>query len=298
LDDLFVINKNGQFLKANKEFGKDDIIVIPEGFMGLFSVFHNQFKFECKKVLYAQGWSYIVPSMVQSFQGQVPQLDALGVNHVISVSEAVSKYIMDVFKYPKEKISIVQNTIDPNLFNLELGKEDVESVSEKEDGELDIEIKTVPKTRKNIITFMPRRGVDMQYHRAIMLFKSISKHADWEIKPIQNLSSEDVAKSLKESKIFLHYTDGEGFGLPPLEAIMTGNRIVGNVGLGSVEFFVNWYVPWDVKDPYAWVVKIDEAIEAWEKSGEPAVPHEEYANRYSEENRKRQLKEVFTSLQE
>jgi len=50
------------------------------------------------------------------------------------------------------------------------------------------------------------------------------------------MTQEQVAEELKRSKIFLHYTDGEGFGYPPLEARMTGNVIVGNSGLGSDAF--------------------------------------------------------------
>ena len=258
LDELFTITQKGQFVKANREFTQEDIVVIPEGFMGLFHIFKHQFKFDCLNVLYAQSWSYIIPSIAAGFQGQIPGLDQLGVDHVMAISEPVKRFILDVFKFPESKISMLTNTIDTTIFNTEMGTEKVEEVIEDADGNLDIT--TIEKTRekKDILSFMPRRGVDINYQTTFMLFKSISPYKHWDIKPIAGLDAKGVAEALKESKIFVHYTDGEGFGYPPLEALLTGNIVVGNMGLGSTEFVDNalahdyvWETPDDIKDPYS-----------------------------------------------
>jgi len=50
------------------------------------------------------------------------------------------------------------------------------------------------------------------------------------------MSQEQVAEVFKESKIFINFTEGEGFGLPALESQLCGCLYVGNAGLGSLEF--------------------------------------------------------------
>jgi glycosyltransferase involved in cell wall biosynthesis len=305
LDEMFTITQKGQFVKANREFSGEDVVVIPEGFMGLFHIFTHQFKFKCKKVLYAQSWSYIVPSIAAGFQGQIPNFQQLGVDHVIAVSEAVRRFVIDAFHYPEEKISMLTNTIDTSIFNSDLGMEKFEEVIEDADGNLDITTVERPVEKKNQIAFMPRRGVDINYQLTFMLFKSISPYKEWEIKPIVGLDNKGVAEILKESKIFVHYTDGEGFGYPPLEALLTGNIVVGNKGLGGEEFIDNelacdhhWITPDDIKNAYSWVSALNSAIENWDSKMKHSVNVEVAKERYSEQKQTDQLKSIFTSFKE
>jgi hypothetical protein len=303
LDQLFVINEKGQFMKSNKEYGSDDIFIVPEGFPMFFPIFKQQFKFNCKMVMYAQGWSYIIPSLAQVFNNQIPNLQQIGVDHVVTISEETKRYITDTFTYPEDLISIVDNYIDPNLFNLNFGTEMIDSVDEDENGDLIILQKEVNIKKKNTICFMPRRGLEVWYQIVLMLANSTKKISGWEIKPLINMTQEEVAKELKSSKIFLHYTEGEGFGFPPLEARMTGNIIVGNSGLGSDVFLGDYplfMMPRDLKNPYHWVEAIENAINMANGNGIDYGKIEEsnqaYVEKYSMNNYLKKLNETYKKI--
>jgi len=184
--------------------------------------------------MYAQGWSYILPSLASAFGGQIPHFNQIGVDGIVSVSECVTRYIKDIFGVDDSFFYHLPNYIDPSIFNLEMGTEKVEEVVEDEDGNLDIKETEKAVEKKNIITFMPRRGIESQYQIALALVDKKLK-GSWQIKPLIDLSEDQVAKELKSSKIFIQISDGEGFGMPILEALMTGNVVAGNAGLGGVE---------------------------------------------------------------
>jgi len=97
----------------------------------------------------------------QIFNGQIPNLQQIGVDHIVTISEETKKYIVDCFSFPEELISIVDNYIDPNLFNLNLGKETTDVVEEDENGDLSVVSKEIDVEKKNMICFMPRRGVEI-----------------------------------------------------------------------------------------------------------------------------------------
>jgi glycosyltransferase involved in cell wall biosynthesis len=301
LDQLFVINDKGQFMKSNKEYGSDDVFVVPEGFPMFFPMFKQQFKFNCKMVLYAQGWSYIIPSLLQVFNNQIPSLQQIGVDYVVAISDETKKYVMDCFSFPEESISVIDNYIDPNLFNLNLGKESVDVAEENVDGDLTIVSKEIDIEKKNTICFMPRRGVEMWYQIILLLANSTQKINGWEIKPLVNMTQEQVAEELKRSKIFLHYTDGEGFGYPPLEAMMTGNIIVGNSGLGSDAFlgdYPYWILPKDLKNPYHWVNAIEKAISMLNEINYVEIEelNKKYVEKYSINNYLKKLNETYKKI--
>lgn len=299
LDKLFVINEQGQFIKANREFGENDIWIIPEGFPALFPIFKQTFKFTCKMYMYAQGWSYILPSLTSVFGGQIPHLSQIGVEGVITVSDCVKQYIIDLFNFPEELIFMLPNYIDTSIFNSDLGVEKVEDVIEDESGNLDIVEVEKPAQKKNKICFMPRRGEESVYQTTIALIDKKLKGA-WELKPLINMTQEQIAKELKQSKIFMHYTSGDGFAMPPLEAVMTSNVVVGNAGLGSLEYLQDalWVNPDDCRDPYAYCEAIEEAIKMISDLdySEYKETLEELKERYSEINYLKALDEIFKKL--
>lgn len=91
-----------------------------------------------------------------------------------------------------------------------------------------------PSSKQNRISYMPRRNSETaeciaQYVKG--------KHTDWEVYAIDNLKHRDVALVLSTSKIFLSFGGPEGFGLPPLEAALSGCYVIGYHGFGGQEFF-------------------------------------------------------------
>lgn len=87
------------------------------------------------------------------------------------------------------------------------------------------------------IAVMPRlRGKDLcaQVLGLLALRNALN---EWEVVNIDKCSQEETAEILRSAAIFLSFSEREGFGLPPAEAMACGCYIVGFTGLGGREFF-------------------------------------------------------------
>lgn len=91
-------------------------------------------------------------------------------------------------------------------------------------------------TKENIITYMPRKLPD--HASKVLFFLRNHLPAHWSVVPIDGLDEQGVAQVLKRSKIFMSFSHFEGFGLPPLEAALAGNQVVGYSGQGGKEYWV------------------------------------------------------------
>jgi len=89
--------------------------------------------------------------------------------------------------------------------------------------------------KKKIITYMPRKLTG--HAEMIHFFLEQSLPEDWKLTAIDNKSEEEVVALLKESSIFLSFCEAEGFALPPIEAAMAGNLVIGYTGEGAKEYF-------------------------------------------------------------
>jgi len=89
--------------------------------------------------------------------------------------------------------------------------------------------------KKNMITYMPRK---LPNHSNNLLF-FIKNHLpkNWSIKSIDQLNELDVFNLLKKSRIFLSFSDMEGLGIPPIEAAILGNKVIGYTGQGGSEYW-------------------------------------------------------------
>ena len=70
-----------------------------------------------------------------------------------------------------------------------------------------------------------------------MLFRSNHLPAHWRIQAIDGLNEVGVADLLQRSKIFMSFSHFEGFGLPPIEAALSGNQVIGYTGQGGKEYW-------------------------------------------------------------
>ena len=82
---------------------------------------------------------------------------------------------------------------------------------------------------------MPRKLASDSHILSFFLKQNLPNN--WEILSLNNLNEEQLFKYLSISKIFLSFSDLEGFGLPPLEAALAGNKVIGYTGEGGKEYW-------------------------------------------------------------
>lgn len=92
------------------------------------------------------------------------------------------------------------------------------------------------------IVVMPRRR-GRELCSAVLSLLTLRGALDgWEVVNLENSSGEEItpeeiAQVLRSAAIFLSFSEREGFGLPPAEAMACGCYVVGFTGLGGREFF-------------------------------------------------------------
>ena len=91
------------------------------------------------------------------------------------------------------------------------------------------------RKKENIIAYMPRKLSDHPSYIVNQL--SVQNIQNWQFVAIEGLSEEEVAHVLQSSKIFLSFSEREGFSLPPLEAALCGNCVIGYTGEGAKEYW-------------------------------------------------------------
>jgi hypothetical protein len=92
----------------------------------------------------------------------------------------------------------------------------------------------VPAGRR--IAYMPRRR-SQESAQVLQLLDLRGALEGWEVVAIERRSEREVAEILRSSRIFLSFSEREGFGLPPLEALACGCLVVGFHGFGGRELF-------------------------------------------------------------
>ena len=91
------------------------------------------------------------------------------------------------------------------------------------------------KKKLNLITFMSRK---LQDHSNLLIFylKDMLP-PNWKIVPLINLSENKLFETLSKSKIFLSFSHLEGTGIPPIEAALSGNKVIGYDGGGGSTYW-------------------------------------------------------------
>lgn len=91
------------------------------------------------------------------------------------------------------------------------------------------------KKKINIITYMPRKLVD--HSNLLIFYIQDMLPKNWKIIPLQNISEKKLFETLSKSKIFLSFSHLEGTGIPPIEAALSGNKIIGYTGGGGNSYW-------------------------------------------------------------
>ena len=212
-------------LKTNLHFNPNkDFIIIPE-IMAHFAVDLNFKKNNIQYAIFVQG-SYHMNS-----SGDFEKIKTAYENASLIISS--SNYSLDFIKsiFPKCKNKIFKINLSINA-----------PYSDK-------------LKKNNSITCMPRK-LPQHYHLLMFYLKNrIPKN--WKIDPIEEVDENILISKIRRSKIFLSFSHFEGFGLPPLEAALAGNKVIGYVGGGGKEY---WKKPIFIKIEYGEILKFGETI--------------------------------------
>lgn len=182
---------------------KNDFVILPE----IFAHFAEDFliKEKIPYAIFVQNGYAIFPT------NNLKKLNIAYNNarYILSYSEDIKKCILLAHPNVKNKILNVKYSINYKNFNL--------------------------KKKQNIITYMPRK---LENHSSLVIsFLKNFLPKKWKIIKIHNFSEKDVFKYLEKSKIFLAFSDLEGLPLPPVEAALAGNKVIGYTGEGGKEYW-------------------------------------------------------------
>ena len=192
-------------IKRNNSFcNKSDFIVIPEVWAVRLGIVLNNLQF--KFGIFVQN-GYIFRRSDDDYVKFCEAYEAASV--ILSISEETTECIKLAFPQVDSKILRVQYSIRDDIF--------------------------YPKDKENVITYMTRKMP--QHVTNVISFLQIDDIKNWQFKTIHNKSEREVGEILGTSKIFLSFSELEGLPVPPLEAAMSGNSVIGYTGEGGKEYW-------------------------------------------------------------
>ncbi len=115
------------------------------------------------------------------------------------------------------------------------------------------------------IGHMPRRRAAEQ-EQLLHILRARGTLTGWELVAIDGLTESQTAEALRGCAVFLSFSEREGFGLPPAEAMASGAYVVGFTGLGGRDFFDPRYcAPVAEGDLLGYAVAVEQALRRYEE---------------------------------
>ena len=259
--------KNKIIIKKDMIFNPDtDFIILPE----IWAHFANDFliKRKIKYSIFVQGFYHM-----NSFYDHEKLFKSYKkAEFIITTSQETYKCLKFIFPNKKNKILKVNLSFNEKKFK-------------------------IPNKKSNLITFMPRKLIDHFHILSLFLFDKLPKK--WKMESLSNLDEKKLFFKLSKSKIFLSFSYAEGFGMPPLEAAIAGNKVIGYTGGGGKEY---WKKPifeeiqsGDIKK---FSEKILNAVNNLPKNWhvKTSSHRKKLANKYSEINEKKLIEKLINKI--
>jgi hypothetical protein len=148
---------------------------------------------------------------VRSDSPGAPYRDAPTIEALLVVSRDSADYLN--YAFPELPVERVRNAIDSRIFHPA----------------------KIPPGRR--VAIMPRHRAAGLCEQLLHLLRARGCLASWDIVSIDGRSEYETAEALRSCAIFLSFSEREGFGMPPAEAMACGCYVIGFTGLGGREFF-------------------------------------------------------------
>jgi hypothetical protein len=182
-----------------------DVLVVPEFYAGNL----HELPVGLPLVIFNQN-AYRTFDAARPVLGQAPALDMDRVAAMLVVSHDNAEYAR--YAFPGLRVERVRNSVDGQIF---------------------YPAETLPGRR---IALMPRRRL-ADCRQILGLLALRSRLEGWEIVSIDGQGERETAELLRSCSIFLSFSEQEGFGMPPAEAMACGCYVVGFTGLAGREYF-------------------------------------------------------------
>jgi glycosyltransferase involved in cell wall biosynthesis len=176
-------------------------------------------KVDCKKVVFNQNWAYTYGGFTNTIKNLknenkdilLRRYQELGITDVLVVTDYIKEYLNygmnedNTLKFYKVSPYLDLETFTPMPF----------------------------ENKKLQIAIMPRKNYN---NFEEVLWVTRSKNVSMNLIYINDMTEQQVAQIMKESKIFVSLGYPEGFGLPPLEAMACGCIVIGYHGNAGLEY--------------------------------------------------------------
>lgn len=192
-----------------KKIYKTDHVIIPEVLVKKYSetLLENDIQYS----IFVQNGYYINEEQAQNEKKSIDRIYHKATN-ILSISEDTTQIIQAIYINSADKIKRIYCSVDASKFKS-------------------------AEVKENIITYMPRKLND--HARSVIFLLSRLLPSGWTIEAIDGQNEKSVALSMGKSKIFMSFSSLEGLGLPPIEAALSGNYVIGYHGGGGKEYFRN-----------------------------------------------------------
>jgi len=179
----------------------DDLVVVPEVMISITYDLHKQGVRFC---VFVQNGYLVLP---HTNPGAVR--DCYGwAQAVFSISDDTTSVQTELFPECAGKIMRVQYSVDADLFR--------------------------PGQKERTVLYMPRK---LPTHARNVVPWVASQFPDWGFVELDGMSETGVAEEMRRARIFLAFSDLEGCPVPPIEAALSGNIVVGYPGWGGEEYW-------------------------------------------------------------
>ncbi len=182
-----------------------DVVVVPEFYgPGLHTLAVGP-----RVVIFNQN-AYRTFAGIRSASPGAPYRDVAGIEAILVVSHDNADYLR--YAFPELRVERVRNAVDGRIFHPS----------------------ATPAGRR--VAVMPRRRA-ADCAQVLHLLRARGCLESWEVVNIHGRSERETAEALRSCAIFLSFSEQEGFGMPPAEAMACGCYVIGFTGLGGREIF-------------------------------------------------------------
>ncbi|MFV0492271.1 MAG: glycosyltransferase [Pseudorhodobacter sp.] len=227
-------------------------------------------------------WNDRLKSVLAGFRRDRTNDITIGADDIIVIPDFAASWLRDVFPENRQilviqaqywlKEAAFQEVVRRNPFNAYIVTSDIcydlaqilelsplSMVSLAVDPDL-----FVPAPKNKAIAYMPRRRAD-DVALTITALKQRNGIAGYDLVPIDGVPVDKVAGILRDSLVFMSFSQDEGFGLPPAEAMAAGCIVVGFTGGGGDEYFnPEWSFPISDGHVPSLVRKVEEILAEYE----------------------------------